>query len=135
LKLVLVGFELAAEWAHILQEFPKALPLFSSWLDVRHVASDIAPVGCIPGRVSTLQIVGYHWQDIRPAQSQGDDKSGTADNAGDDAVSTLALAERCFTQRTSRGWYTVNSVAKLQESLRWRKALGFLKLFNILLLR
>ncbi|KAI1108024.1 hypothetical protein F5Y14DRAFT_457510 [Nemania sp. NC0429] len=97
-KLVLVGFEMAAEWNYLLRNFPKAIPYFSSWMDLRDVAKDLtAAVGVIPGRVSVLQALGYHWKDIKGSNKYG----GTADNAGNDAISVLAMASG-FLNRENR---------------------------------
>ena len=87
-SLVLVGFGMAAEWTYLLRYFPSIIPHLSSWLDIRDIAKDIALAGTIPGRLSLLQLCGYHWADLKP-KTPG---HGTSDNAGDDAVSTLALA-------------------------------------------
>ncbi|KAI0805220.1 hypothetical protein GGR55DRAFT_655863 [Xylaria sp. FL0064] len=86
-KLVLMGFEMPAEWTYLSRIFPGVMPYFSSWVDLRDIAKDVAAIGVIPGRVSVLQIFGYHWKDIK-----GSNRCGSADNAGNDAVSTLAMA-------------------------------------------
>ncbi|KAI1204039.1 hypothetical protein F5X97DRAFT_330119 [Nemania serpens] len=87
-KLVLVGFEMPAEWNYLLRNFPKAIPYFSSWMDLRDIAKDItAAIGVISGRVSVLQTLGYNWKDIK-----GSNEHGTADNAANDAISVLAMA-------------------------------------------
>ncbi|KAJ2990272.1 hypothetical protein NUW58_g3036 [Xylaria curta] len=88
-KLVLIGFEMPAEWTYLLRNFPKAIPYFSFWIDLRDIAKDITAIGVIPGRVSVLQTLGYHWKDIKGFNKQ---KHGSADNAGNDAVSVLAMA-------------------------------------------
>ncbi|KAI1425898.1 hypothetical protein F5Y12DRAFT_795107 [Xylaria sp. FL1777] len=87
-KLVLIGFEMPAEWTYLLRNFPRAIPYFSFWIDLRDIARDVAAIGVIPGRVSVLQTFGYHWKDIKGSNRQG----GSADNAGNDAVSVLAMA-------------------------------------------
>ncbi|KAI1383558.1 uncharacterized protein F4822DRAFT_420966 [Hypoxylon trugodes] len=90
-KLVLIGFEMAAEWTYLSEIFPKAIPFFSAWVDLRDIAKDItSSVGVIPGLVSLLQIFGYHWKDLQP--SKKDSGGGITDNAGDDAIATYALA-------------------------------------------
>lgn len=87
-KLVLIGFEMPAEWNYLLRNFPKAIPYFSFWMDLRDIAKDItAAIGVIPGRVSVLQTLGYNWKDI-----EGSNKHGSADNAANDAISVLAMA-------------------------------------------
>ncbi|KAI0443325.1 hypothetical protein F4803DRAFT_515710 [Xylaria telfairii] len=90
-NLVLVGFEMAAEWNYLLKNFPKAMPYFSSWIDLRDIGRDITSAKVLPGLVSMLQIFGYFWQDIK-----GDNRNGAAANAGDDTVSTLAIANAFF---------------------------------------
>ncbi|KAH7328563.1 hypothetical protein B0I35DRAFT_21224 [Stachybotrys elegans] len=89
--LILVWFEMAAEWTYLSQIFPKAMPYFSLWVDVRDIAKDIASAGVIPGLVSLLQVCGYHWKDIK-SRNRGKSNPGAADNAADDAVSILAAA-------------------------------------------
>ncbi|KAL7799402.1 hypothetical protein V8C43DRAFT_302862 [Trichoderma afarasin] len=90
-NLVLMGFEMAAEWTYLSRNFPRAVPFFSAWVDLRDIAKDISSsVGVIPGLVSLLKIFGYHWKDIQPGR--GDFVGGIADNAGDDAVATCVLA-------------------------------------------
>ncbi|KAI1751763.1 hypothetical protein F4782DRAFT_177292 [Xylaria castorea] len=88
---VLVGFEMAAEWNYLSRNFPRAMPYFSSWIDLRDIGKDIASARALPGRVSMLQTFGYHWKDIK-----GSNQYGSADNAGDDTVSTLAMANAFF---------------------------------------
>ncbi|KAI9172256.1 hypothetical protein HJFPF1_01753 [Paramyrothecium foliicola] len=91
-NIVLIGFELTAEWTYLLSVFPQAIPFFSAWKDLRDIAEDVtSSVGVIPGLSPLLQILGYHWMDIRPnGRKLG---GGNADNAGDDAVATCALAQ------------------------------------------
>lgn len=68
-KLVLIGFEMAAEWEYLFSLFPRAMPLFSAWVDLRDIANDIASsVGVIPGLGPLLQHFGYHWKDIKPGR-------------------------------------------------------------------
>ncbi|KAI0907950.1 hypothetical protein F4823DRAFT_625930 [Ustulina deusta] len=86
-KLVLIGFEMPAEWTYLVRNFPRVIPYFLFWIDLRDIAKDITAIGVIPGRVSVLQTLGYHWKDIK-----GSNKHGSADNAGNDAVSVLAMA-------------------------------------------
>ncbi|KAI1168559.1 hypothetical protein F5B18DRAFT_646346 [Nemania serpens] len=88
---VLVGFEMAAEWNYLSRNFPRTMPYFSSWMDIRDVGKDIASTRVLPGRVAMLHTFGYHWEDIK-----GSNQHGSADNAGDDAVSTLAMANGFF---------------------------------------
>lgn len=84
---VLVGFEMAAEWNYLSKNFPKAMPYFSSWIDLRDIGKDITLTKVLPGRISLLQTFGYYWKDIK-----GSNRNGSADNAGDDTVSILAIA-------------------------------------------
>ncbi|KAM5370898.1 hypothetical protein ACJZ2D_008331 [Fusarium nematophilum] len=91
-NLVMIGFEMAAEWTSLYRVFPRAMPFLSAWVDLRDIAKDITSwVGVIPGLASLLQIFGYNWKDIQPGK--GNPKGGIADNAGDDAVATCALAK------------------------------------------
>ncbi|RSL52445.1 hypothetical protein CEP54_010907 [Fusarium duplospermum] len=89
-NLVMIGFGMAAEWIYLSTCFPRAMSLFSAWADLRDIAKDIAPLGRMPGLVSLLKIFRYRWQDLGPGR--GDSGGGVADNAGDDAVATCALA-------------------------------------------
>ncbi|KAH7319738.1 hypothetical protein B0I35DRAFT_511253 [Stachybotrys elegans] len=82
-NLILVGFGLSTEWRYLMKHFPKAAPYFSSWLDVRDIAQDITSLGNIPGLKKLLYLFRYDWKTI---------KNRNADNAGDDAVFTLAAA-------------------------------------------
>ncbi|KAI1180282.1 hypothetical protein F4777DRAFT_307728 [Nemania sp. FL0916] len=90
-EIVLVGFEMAAEWNYLSKNFPKAVPYFSSWVDLRDIGKDITSAKELPGRVSMLLTPGYYWKDIK-----GSNKNGSADNAGDDTVSILAIANAFF---------------------------------------
>lgn len=108
--LVLIGFEMAAEWTYLSGSFPQAMPFFSAWVDLRDIAKDItSSVGVIPGLVSLLQIFGYHWKEIQPGR--GNLNSGIADNAGDDAVAACALANALL-------------IPENQEKLRFRQECG-----------
>ncbi|KAL7962010.1 hypothetical protein V8C34DRAFT_271825 [Trichoderma compactum] len=89
--LVLMGFEMAAEWTCLAKNFPRAVPFFSAWVDLRDIGKDISlSVGVIPRLASLLKTFGYYWKDIQPGR--GDRGGGIADNAGDDAVATCVLA-------------------------------------------
>ncbi|PTB55027.1 hypothetical protein M431DRAFT_482191 [Trichoderma harzianum CBS 226.95] len=74
-SLVLMGFEMAAEWTYLSRNFSRAVPFFSAWVDLRDIGKDIS------------SSVG---KDIQPGR--GDLGGGIADNAGDDAVATCVLA-------------------------------------------
>ncbi|KAL6358928.1 hypothetical protein LRP88_09123 [Fusarium phalaenopsidis] len=89
-NLVMIGFGMAAEWEYLSTYFPQAMRFFSAWADLRDIAKDIAPVGNVAALTSLLKIFRYHWQDLKPGR--GDLGGGVADNAGDDAVATCALA-------------------------------------------
>ncbi|KAK4084558.1 uncharacterized protein Triagg1_1038 [Trichoderma aggressivum f. europaeum] len=92
-NLVLMGFEMAAEWTYLSRHFARAVPFFSAWVDLRDVCKDISlSVGVILGLISLLKIFGYHWKDIQP--DRGDLGGGIADNAGDDAVCNLRVSQR-----------------------------------------
>ncbi|KAI0423564.1 hypothetical protein F5Y09DRAFT_327028 [Xylaria sp. FL1042] len=69
----------------------KTIAYFSSWIDLRDIGKDIASAKVLPGRVSMHQNFGYHQKDIK-----GSNRNGSADNAGDDTVSTLAMANAFF---------------------------------------
>ncbi|UKZ75392.1 hypothetical protein TrVFT333_003076 [Trichoderma virens FT-333] len=70
-NLVLVGFEMAAEWTYLSRNFPQAIPFFSAWVDLRDIAKDVtSSVGIIPGLVSLLKIFGYHWKDLQPGEEE-----------------------------------------------------------------
>lgn len=57
-SLVLIGFEMAAEWTYLSAAFPQAMSFFSAWVDLRDIAKDITfSVGVIPGLVSLLQLL------------------------------------------------------------------------------
>ncbi|RSL61665.1 hypothetical protein CEP53_005035 [Fusarium sp. AF-6] len=108
-SLVMIGFGMAAEWIYLSTCFPRAMSLFSAWADLRDIAKDIAPLGHMPGLVSLLKIFRYHWHDLEPGR--GDLGGGVADNAGDDAVATCALAGALLPQEN-------------QEKLRLRQECG-----------
>lgn len=60
-SLVLMGFEMAAEWTYLSRNFSRAVPFFSAWVDLRDIGKDISSsVGVIPGLVSLLKIFGYY---------------------------------------------------------------------------
>lgn len=87
-KLMLMGFDMSTEWTYLFRTFPKAIPYFSCWVDLRDIAQDIiGAVGFITGRVFVLQTFGYNRKDIK-----GSKKHGAAENVANDAVSVLAMA-------------------------------------------
>lgn len=89
--LLLIGFEMAAEWAYLPRFSPQAISFFLAWVDLRDIAKDItSSVRVIPGLTSLLQIFGYHWKDIQPGKKNL--HGCMTDNDGDDAVATCALA-------------------------------------------
>ncbi|KAI1458843.1 hypothetical protein F4805DRAFT_456237 [Annulohypoxylon moriforme] len=106
--LLLIGFEMEAEWTYLSRYFPDAIPFFSAWVDLRDIAKDITSIGVIPGLVPLLQIFGYRWKDIRPGKNP---HGGVADNAGDDAIATCALADALL-------------FSENQEKLKFRQECG-----------
>ncbi|VUC32214.1 unnamed protein product [Clonostachys rosea] len=99
---------MAAEWTYLSEVFPNVIPSFSAWADLRDIAKAISPAGVIPGLASSLRIFGYDLKDIRPRKRNG---GGLADNAGDDAVATCALANALL-------------LSANQEKLRFRQQCG-----------
>jgi hypothetical protein len=90
--LVLMGFGMAAEWEYLFQCFPRTMHYFIAWADLRDIGSDIAPLGVLPTLTGVLKVFGYSWKSLKPGRRDGT-KTGTADNASDDALATLALAQ------------------------------------------
>ncbi|KAF5585827.1 hypothetical protein FPANT_7381 [Fusarium pseudoanthophilum] len=92
-RLVLVGFGMGADWTYLSTNFPAAIPFFSAWIDIGDIVRDITSSS--PSRYPSLdfliQTFGYWWKDIKPGR--GCRSEGNADNAGDDVVTTLALAQ------------------------------------------
>ncbi|VZI10225.1 unnamed protein product [Fusarium fujikuroi] len=74
--LVLIGFGMEAEWTYLSTNSPAAIPFFSAWIDLRDIVVDIASS-------STMS-------------SQGEP---SADNAGDDVVTILALAHALLDEK------------------------------------
>lgn len=125
INLVLVGFEMAAEWTYLYTVFPRAMPFFSAWMDLRDIAQDItSSVGVIPGLVSLLQTVGYHWKDVQPGR--GNCNGGNADNAGDDAIATCALVTALLSSKNQEKLRFDKNAAEWLDSLPRRKVGGFL---------
>ncbi|KAM0542209.1 hypothetical protein ACHAPJ_012901 [Fusarium lateritium] len=109
-NLVLIGFEMAAEWNYIFTVFPRMMRFFSAWIDLRDIAADItSSVGVIPGLNTLLKVFGYHWKDITPGRRPSN--GGISDNAGDDAVATCALADALL-------------LPKKQEKLKFQQECG-----------
>ncbi|KAJ4254512.1 hypothetical protein NW762_010111 [Fusarium torreyae] len=109
-NLVLIGFEMAAEWTYIFTVFPRIMRFFSAWMDVRDIAADItSSVGVIPGLNQSLKLFGYQGEDLKPGRTSPG--AGIADNAGDDAVATCALADALLFPRN-------------QEKLKLRQECG-----------
>lgn len=95
-RLVLVGFEMSAVWTYLVNDFPKVIPYFTSWVDLRDIANDIAITGSapwryLPKRNTMLQVFGYPRRNML-----GSNQHGAGANAGDNAVSTLAMADALF---------------------------------------
>ncbi|KAI0430483.1 hypothetical protein F5Y09DRAFT_341656 [Xylaria sp. FL1042] len=57
---------MAVEWTYLSGNFPDTMPYFASWMELRDIAKDTAAISVISGRVSMLQIFGYHWKDNGP---------------------------------------------------------------------
>ena len=64
----------------------------SAWVDLRDIGDDIARTGVLPGLTAMLKMLGYHWRDLKLGRQNGK-HSGIADDASDDAIATLALAQ------------------------------------------
>ncbi|KAG5802650.1 hypothetical protein H9Q74_013046 [Fusarium xylarioides] len=92
-KLVLVGFGMGADWTYLSTNFPAAIPFFSAWIDLGDIVMDItsSPASQYPSLEFLIQTFGYWWKDVKPGRGCRSD--GNADNAGDDVVTTLALAQ------------------------------------------
>ncbi|KAF4435894.1 hypothetical protein F53441_13402 [Fusarium austroafricanum] len=97
-NLILVGYGMPAEWIYLSTNFPRAIPLFSAWVDLRDIADDIvSSVGKIPWLRGLLRMFDYFRFDIEPVNTNAG--NGTADNAGDDAVATCALAHALLLEK------------------------------------
>ncbi|KAI1039548.1 hypothetical protein LB505_002599 [Fusarium chuoi] len=85
--LVLIGFGMEAEWTYLSTNFPAAIPFFSAWIDLRDIVVDIVSSStvCSPSLFTLIKCFGYFWQDVKPGRA-------SADNAGDDVITTFALA-------------------------------------------
>ncbi|KAF5570482.1 hypothetical protein FPHYL_1158 [Fusarium phyllophilum] len=92
-KLVLVGFGMGADWTYLSANFPAAIPFFSAWIDLGDIVMDItsSPPSQYPSLEFLIQTFGYWWKDIKSGRRCR--REGNADNAGDDVVTTLALAQ------------------------------------------
>ncbi|KAF5975894.1 hypothetical protein FCOIX_7431 [Fusarium coicis] len=98
-KLVLVGFRMGADWTYLSTKFPATIPFFSAWIDLGDIVMDItsSPASRYPGLEFLIQTFGYWWKDIKPGR--GCRSEGNADNAGDDVVTILALAQALLDER------------------------------------
>ncbi|KAF5581802.1 hypothetical protein FPCIR_9910 [Fusarium pseudocircinatum] len=98
-KLVLVGFVMGAEWTYLSTNFPAVIPFFSAWIDLGDIVMDITSSS--PSRYPSLEFLiqtfGYWWKDVKPGR--GCRSEGNADNAGDDVVTTLALAQALLEEK------------------------------------
>ncbi|VTT58870.1 unnamed protein product [Fusarium fujikuroi] len=92
--LVLIGFGMEAEWTYLSTNSPAAIPFFSAWIDLRDIVVDIASSStvCSPSLFTLIKLFGYFWQDVKPGRA-------SADNAGDDVVTILALAHALLDEK------------------------------------
>lgn len=114
--LVLMGFGMAAEWEYLFQDFPQVIPYFTAWVDLRDIGSDTAPLGVLPTLTGVLKVFGYSWKSLKPGRPNGT-STGTADNASDDALATLALAQALLEPEN-------------QKKLRFRQACSHVARFD-----
>ncbi|KAF4497978.1 hypothetical protein FAGAP_5837 [Fusarium agapanthi] len=93
-NLVLIGFGMEAEWTYLSTNFPAAIPFFSAWIDLRDIVIDItsSSIAFLPGLFTLIKCFGYWWQDVKSGRA-------AADNAGDDVVTTLALAHALLDEK------------------------------------
>ncbi|KAF5722430.1 hypothetical protein FMUND_2942 [Fusarium mundagurra] len=120
-KLVLIGFGMAAEWIYLSTNFPAAIPFFSAWIDLGDIVLDItsSSLSHYPSLEFLIQTFGYWWKDIKPGR--GYRSGGNADNAGDDVVTTLALAQALLEERNHRtllfehACFRIASVGKIRN--------------------
>ncbi|KAM5510364.1 hypothetical protein FOXYSP1_10464 [Fusarium oxysporum f. sp. phaseoli] len=101
-KLVLIGFRMGAEWTYLSTNFPAAIPFFSAWIDLGDIVTDItsSSLAYLPNLLFLIQTFGYWWKDVKPGRRCHSD--GNADNAGDDVVTTLALAHALLDERNHK---------------------------------
>jgi hypothetical protein len=93
--LVLLGFDMAAEWTYLASVLPSIIRFISAWADVRDIAKDIvSSVGysVLPALSTMLPMFGYSSRELSASATKDSSRSGNADNATDDAVATCALA-------------------------------------------
>lgn len=114
--LVLMGFGMAAEWEYLFQDFPRVIPYLSAWVDLRDVGSDVAPLSVLPTLTGILKVFGYSWKSLKPGRQDGM-RTGVADNASDDAMATLALAQALLEPEN-------------QQKLRFRQACSQIARFD-----
>ncbi|KAF5651829.1 hypothetical protein F25303_3871 [Fusarium sp. NRRL 25303] len=98
-NLVLVGFGMGAEWTYLWANFPAAIRFFSAWVDLSDIVIDItsSPPSQFPSLEYLIRGFGYWRKDVAPGRRIR--SGGNADNAGDDVVTTLALAQALLDER------------------------------------
>lgn len=91
--LVLMGFGMAAEWEYLFQDSPQVIPYLSHGMG-RSTGYRISycTASVLPTLTGVLKVFGYTWKSLKPGRRDGT-STGTADNASDDALATLALAQ------------------------------------------
>ncbi|KAF4958431.1 hypothetical protein FGADI_2353 [Fusarium gaditjirri] len=114
-KLVLIGFGMAEEWTYLSTNFLAAIPFFSAWIDLRDIAIDItsSPAASLPSLFTLIKLFGYYWQDVKHGRA-------AADNAGDDVVTTLALAHALLDEKNHEKLRLEQEIFKISRPGRVR---------------